>query len=42
MFLQNGAYLRYVLNQIDMKKSQKQGYYYEGYYDYYGYVNHAV
>ncbi|CAN8139523.1 putative tyrosine-protein kinase YveL [uncultured Thiomicrorhabdus sp.] len=38
LLLQNGAPLKgVVLNQIDMKKSQKQGYYYEGYYDYYGY-----
>ncbi|MCQ4346589.1 polysaccharide biosynthesis tyrosine autokinase [Pseudomonas stutzeri] len=27
-----------VLNQVDVKKAQKQGYHYGGYYDYYGYT----
>lgn len=26
-----------VLNQVDVKKAQKHGYHYGGYYDYYGY-----
>ena len=30
-----------VLNQVDIKKAQKQGYSYGGYYDYYGYSNDA-
>ncbi|MNC02931.1 Tyrosine-protein kinase ptk [compost metagenome] len=28
-----------VLNQVDIKKAQKHGYHYGGYYDYYGYTN---
>ncbi len=30
-----------VLNQVDIKKAQKHGYSYGGYYDYYGYSNEA-
>ncbi len=30
-----------VLNQVDIKKAQKHGYSYGGYYDYYGYSNNA-
>lgn len=37
--LQSGAPVKgVVLNQVDIKRSQKQGYYYDGYYDYYGYA----
>ncbi|MBO1923328.1 polysaccharide biosynthesis tyrosine autokinase [Thiomicrorhabdus sp. 6S3-12] len=40
--LQNNAPLKgVVLNQVDIKKSQKQGDYYGGYYDYYGYSSNA-
>jgi len=36
--LQNNAPVKgIVLNQVDIKKAQKQGYSYGGYYDYYGY-----
>lgn len=36
--LQNNAPVKgIVLNQVDVKKAQKQGYSYTGYYDYYGY-----
>ncbi|WP_029408401.1 GumC family protein [Thiomicrorhabdus sp. Milos-T2] len=36
--LQNNAPIRgVILNQVDIKKAKKQGYSYEGYYDYYGY-----
>ncbi|GAB6069245.1 exopolysaccharide regulatory tyrosine autokinase VpsO [Thiomicrorhabdus hydrogeniphila] len=38
--LQNNAPIKgIVLNQVDIKKAQKQGYSYSGYYDYYGYSN---
>lgn len=38
--LQNNAPVKgIVLNQVDIKKAQKQGYSYSGYYDYYGYSN---
>lgn len=40
--LQNNAPVTgVVLNQVDIKKAQKQGYSYGGYYDYYGYSNDA-
>lgn len=40
--LQNGAPLTgVILNQIDVKRAQKQGYSYGGYYDYYGYSSGA-
>ncbi|BBP45258.1 chain-length determining protein [Thiosulfatimonas sediminis] len=38
MLLQSGAPVKgIVLNQVDIKRSQREGYYYDGYYDYYGY-----
>ena len=40
--LQNNAPVTgVVLNQVDIKKAQKQGYSYGGYYDYYGYSSDA-
>ncbi|SEJ26258.1 capsular exopolysaccharide family [Pseudomonas linyingensis] len=40
--LQNNAPVTgVILNQVDIKKAQKQGYSYGGYYDYYGYSNDA-
>lgn len=30
-----------IMNQVDIKKAQKQGYSYSGYYDYYGYSSNA-
>jgi len=40
--LQSGAPLTgVILNQIDVKRAQKQGYSYGGYYDYYGYSSGA-
>ncbi|MNQ78874.1 Tyrosine-protein kinase YwqD [compost metagenome] len=40
--LQNNAPVTgIVLNQVDIKKAQKQGYSYGGYYDYYGYSSDA-
>jgi len=40
--LQNNAPVKgIVLNQVDIKKAQKQGYSYSGYYDYYGYSNNG-
>ena len=40
--LQHGAPLRgIVLNQVDIKKAQRNGYSYNGYYDYYGYSGNA-
>lgn len=41
--LQNNAPLRgIILNQVDIKKAKKQGYSYDGYYDYYGYSSSKV
>ncbi|MNW20670.1 hypothetical protein D3C71_2211720 [compost metagenome] len=39
MLQSNSPVTGVVLNQVDIKKAQKHGYHYGGYYDYYGYTN---
>ncbi|UQB43374.1 hypothetical protein JX580_05815 [Thiomicrospira microaerophila] len=41
--LQHNASIKgIIMNQVDIKKAQKQGYSYSGYYDYYGYSTNTA